>query len=356
MQDLSPEAARLWLLSRAIPLWLTHGIDRERGGFHEELSPDLTCTATFRRLRVAARQTYVFARAAELGVQGAAEGAITGLRFLRNHARQSDGGYAMRFDLNGTPTDQTRDLYDHAFVLLALATTGERQAATDLLIYLDAHFPHKMGGWRESLPDALPRRQNPHMHLLEALLAAAEAFEDSAYLDRADALITLFVDRLVQPEALPEYFDEALIPLRENGLFRWEPGHHHEWVWLLAEHRRIARLLGRTPRDTTAVAARLMHTAETHGRLAEGVIAGELWSNATIRTRATRVWPHTERLKALRCAGQTEKLPEALADLWRFLTPQGSWNETWNEALQPGKPAPASTLYHLTCALLDLTS
>lgn len=356
MHAIAPATARSWLLERAIPLWLAHGIDRAQGGFHEELTPELTCSAQFRRLRVAARQTYVFARAAQLGVPDAAEGAMVGLRFLRNHARQDDGGYAMRFDLQGTPTDTTRDLYDHTFVLLALATTGERQAAGELLAYLDEHFHHPAGGWRESLPDALPRRQNPHMHLLEALLAAAESFEDTTYLDHADALIDLFLDRLVQPEGLPEYFDEGLIPLREQGNFIWEPGHHHEWVWLLAEHRRIARSLGRTPRDTAPVSDRLMNAAERHALLPDRVIAGEMWSTGQVRTRATRVWPHTERLKALRCAGGAEILPQALGELWQFLTPEGLWTEKWDEGLRTGQPAPASTLYHLTCAILDVSA
>ena len=81
--------------------------------------------------------------------------------------------------------DAHRDLYDHAFILLALASAARllpapplRQEALDLLGYLDARFAHPLGGYVEVLPPTLPRRQNPHMHLLEALLTAFESFGD----------------------------------------------------------------------------------------------------------------------------------------------------------------------------------
>ena len=89
------------------------------------------------------------------------------------------------------PIDQTRDLYDHAFVLLAYAHAAGvlddawigRAMRVACSTYIAAEFPHPEGGFRESVPDQLPRRQNPHMHLLEALLAAHARFGDDAYLD-----------------------------------------------------------------------------------------------------------------------------------------------------------------------------
>ena len=58
-----------WLREAAWPAWLANGIDRDRGGFFEAL--DLhgkTCTADFRRLRVVARQIYVFSEAHRAGL------------------------------------------------------------------------------------------------------------------------------------------------------------------------------------------------------------------------------------------------------------------------------------------------
>ena len=56
----------------------------------------------------------------------------------------------------------------------------------------------------------LPRRQNPHMHLLEALLALHVATGEKNWLRRAGALVDLFKRRFVDPQtgALIEFFGE----------------------------------------------------------------------------------------------------------------------------------------------------
>jgi mannose-6-phosphate isomerase len=353
---MSPETLRTWLLESALPLWLDRGVDWQDSAFVEELHPaDLASHANFRRLRVATRQTYVFARAATLGVPRAADARDLGLAWIAQ-ARQPDGSYVSRFDLAGTAIDPVRDLYDHAFVLLALAHGRQRDAAIELMTYLDAAFRHPQGGWRESLPDAMPRRQNPHMHLLEGALAAAERFGDTVFFDAADGLIDLFLERLFQPAegALPEYFSSDLIPDHEPQGYRVEPGHHHEWVWLLDEHRRVASLAGRTQRDTQGPSAALLAFAECHGVDAQGEIAAELWSDGRIASEATRIWPYTERLKALVAAGDTCSLANGCAALGRYLDHPvpGLWHE--RRGPRTAAASPASSLYHLTCAILEL--
>src|SRR5262249_52136341 len=122
----------LWLTDLAWPLWLEHGVDWQRRAFHEHLDSSLQCRAPIRRLRVAARQTYVFSKAARYGVPGAKEAVALGLDFLRGPARLPEGGFAWRFDLHNRPIDSTRDLYDHAFVLLAFAAAAEVVGADDV--------------------------------------------------------------------------------------------------------------------------------------------------------------------------------------------------------------------------------
>ncbi len=347
---------RTWLLTQALPLWLDHGVDWPNGAFFEELHPsDLTSHAPFRRLRVATRQTYVFARAATFGVPRAAEARNLGVAWIEG-VRQDDGTYVSRTDLTGAAIDPVRDLYDHAFVLLALAHGGRREAAHDLLSMLNTSFRHPQGGWRESRPDALPRRQNPHMHLLEAVLAAGEIFNDTRFLDTADELIDLFLTRLYQPEdgALPEYYAPDLTPVRDAGCYLVEPGHHHEWVWLLDEYRRISTQAGRTPRDTNQAATTLMNFAELHGVTPDGEIEAELWSDGRIASQATRLWPYTERLKALIVQGDQAALQNGCSALGRYLAHPvpGLWHE--RRGHKPGTASPASSLYHLTCAILEL--
>ncbi len=356
---MTPAQASDWLTQKALPLWLDHGVDWKLGAFIEDIDPlTLASRAGFQRLRVAARQVYVFAQGARLGVPRAAEAAQLGLDFLRRTARQEDGGYCSRFSLDNTPEGSGRDLYDHAFVLLAFAHVGAAADARALVAYLDAHFIHPEGGLRESVPDALPRRQNPHMHLLEALLAAAEMFADWTYLDRADRLVDLLLDRMLQPgeQALPEFFDPVFQPVRVSGRYQAEPGHHFEWVWLLAEHLRISAAAGRTPRDTTAIAAMLLAFAETHGADAAGNLQMELWSDGSLRPGPVRIWPTTEWVKAL-SRERPADVPHALAALARFMdgVPEGLWCERAQDGvLIRGETCPASSLYHIACAILEV--
>src|ERR1700732_4037451 len=73
-----------WLCDHAWPLWLEHGIDWQRRAFLEHLDlVSLECRAEFRRVRVAARQTYVFSKAARYGVRRAEEAVGLGLAFLQ---------------------------------------------------------------------------------------------------------------------------------------------------------------------------------------------------------------------------------------------------------------------------------
>ncbi len=358
------ETLRAWLLTRALPLWLEHGVDNEAGGFHEALTHQgYACDTPFRRLRVAARQTYVFALAHQAGVAGADAAVALGLHFLQTHAALPEGGYAWRFSLRNTPTDTTRDLYDHAFVLLALAAAARvvtpaplHARALALLAYMDAAFPHPAGGHAESLPPALPRRQNPHMHLLEALLAAYEAFGDAVFLRRADSLRLLFLQRFLDAGtgALPEFFDDALQPERTAGVFVTEPGHHCEWVWLLQRH---AALGGRCV-EGEAAASRLMAFVDRNGiHAGTGDLVDLVTSDGRQAERTARLWPQTERLKAawLRADTSAAGRAEAAARLGAWLLPDGLWWERRDAdgAFVPG-PAPASSLYHLTCAILTV--
>ena len=95
------------------------------------------------------------------------------------------------------------------------------------------------GGCWDALPrpDAL-RRQNPHMHLFEALLALHETTGRADLLDRARALHALAVTRFLDPAtgALREYYDDAWRVHPAPGAGRVEPGHLFEWAWLLRRY------------------------------------------------------------------------------------------------------------------------
>jgi len=370
MRSVNPrkgQAGLHWLKDHAWPLWLELGVDWERRAFLEHIDLEtLDCRATFRRLRVAARQTYVFAKAATYGVPRAAEAVALGLEFLSGPARLADGGYAWRFDLDNGPIDMTRDLYDHAFVLLAFASAAVvvgrdrlRPQALTLHRYIAENFRHPQGGYENSVPPALPRQQNPHMHLLEALLAAHEAFGDAAFFDGAAELAELLVRRLFQARegALPECFDEALTPRREAGRFRLEPGHHYEWVWLLDRYAAAAAIRRAVAPELAAASDALHKFADRHGvSPAFGLVMNGTWSDGAIEDGGFRLWPQTERLKVAARREDSERFTAALHALERHLVGvrPGLWIERFDVAGQavPG-PAPATSLYHLTAALTD---
>ncbi len=352
----------IWLREAAWPIWLTHGIDRARGGFFEAL--DLhgkTCTATFRRLRVVARQTYVFSEAHRHGLQGADEAVHLGLAFLERQAMHPEGGYAWRFDLNHAAIDHTRDLYDHAFVLLALSSAVSvlsaetlRPKALALLHWIEASLPHPQGGYLESLPPALPRRQNPHMHLLESLLAAYEAFGDDIFIARAGNLVEVFATRLFDSTSgcLPEFFDDGLLPHREAGVFLVEPGHHCEWVWLLHRYQSLTAPNAKLQ----DISGRMMRFVDLFGvALQHRDLIDSAGSDGTPIEASARLWPQTERLKAefLRPDPDPVKQLEAVAALQSYLRPDGLWHERRDRGGDfLDLPAPASSLYHLTAAIL----
>src|SRR5690606_23504052 len=145
----------------------------------------------------------VFSQAHRHGLPRAAEAVELGIDFLRRRAALPGGGYAWRFGLDGRVLDARIDHYDQAFVLLALSAATAVLPAPVLLPlamalddFCEAAMTHPAGGYVESLPPALPRRQNPHMHLLEARLAAAEAFAEPRFLHRAGPLVALFQQHL----------------------------------------------------------------------------------------------------------------------------------------------------------------
>lgn len=349
------ETLQTWLTTRAWPLWLQHGVDWQAGAFNESLTLDTySSTASFRRLRVLTRQIYVFSQAERHGLAGADAAVDLGLAFLHRRARQEDGGYAWRFDLAGSVIDDRRDLYDHAFVLLALASAGRpglRDEALAVDAFITTHLRHSGEGFVESLPPALPRRQNPHMHLLEACLAAAESFGEERFLTRAHEIITLFVARFWDRESgtLPEFFDGDLGRETTAGRHVWEPGHHCEWIWLLDWYERLAG-----DAALAEIRQRLWQNNEDHGVAAQsGALIDEVWSDGAAKTATLRLWPQTERLKSALILPNTEERPRAEAALWPYLREDGLWHERQGpDGVFASDPAPASSLYHLTCGIL----
>lgn len=359
-----------WLFGRALPLWAEVGFDRDSGCFNETVSQEGAPDGRLRRVSVQARQTAVFSQAGRLGWGGPwREMAEAGAHVLLKRALRDDGGTNHLLGPDGAPTDFRRDLYDLAFVVFGLAHAaialgrGDLAAAAEVQIdWIEANWAQPAGGFAEGeVRPAPPRRQNPHMHLFEALLALHEATGDVRHLRRADAIRTLVLARMIDQErgALREYFtaDWAPAPGVEGHIA--EPGHMFEWCWLL--HRHAARANIAPPPAAEA----LRRFAETHGvDAARGLVYDEIDIDGRPRRQTSRLWPHTERLKAhcvrYRLANDRDAAAAACAAfdmLWRYLeTPiPGLW---WDRRTESGalvaEAAPASSFYHIAWALFEL--
>jgi mannose-6-phosphate isomerase len=351
-----------WLVQHAFPVWLEKGTDWRDGGFFDALSPStLKNAADIKRLRVLTRQIYAFSRAAHLDVPGAADAVQHGLRFLLGPARLARGCFASRFSLDGRILGEDVDLYDHAFVLFALAHSYELlresvllEEAQAVLDVITNNLRHPAGGFVEGVPACLPRRQNPHMHLLEACLAWLPHDQSMKFAQVADEIVMLFERFFFQPQegVLVEYFDENLRPAPVPVV---EPGHHFEWVWLLRQYEGLKE-------SGTFPVERLMHFAIRKGiDRRTGFLFGEVSPKGHPITPSCRVWPHTEWLKAelsTLTTASTAAVARALRRLQRYLDieTKGLWHERWDPTLNAfvEEPCPASSLYHIVLSFSEL--
>src|SRR5260221_14374823 len=108
-----------WLRVDALPLWAGAGYDRI--GFLDGLNPDASPAPLPRRLRVQARQTWVFAQAGLTGWDGPwRERMAAGLEVMASRYRRAGGGYRALLSPHGAVLGGRHTLYDQTFGLLAL--------------------------------------------------------------------------------------------------------------------------------------------------------------------------------------------------------------------------------------------
>jgi mannose/cellobiose epimerase-like protein (N-acyl-D-glucosamine 2-epimerase family) len=373
---LKPAAAALlgWATDAALPLWATAGFDAEHGRFEERLTLRAErMPAVPVRLLSQARQIYAYSLAARRGwYPGAADLVEQAYSSMVRDFRGRDGqdGWIFSIRRDGAVADPRRDFYAHTFVLLAIASyveaTGKRQAlalADDTLAFVDRHLRAAGGeGFLEGLPlsDGL-RRQNPHMHMFEGLLSLWECSREARYLIRAGELFDLFTARFFRAEAgiLGEYFTAALQPAEGVAGRIVEPGHHYEWIWLL---RRFGQITGRPVQPYVDA---LYDFADRHGFDGAGLIVDELLVDGSHHAPSRRIWPVAEAVKANLvearlgrpgAEGKAATLAALLKDHFLTADPPGGWHDRLDRhGACLSKFMPASTLYHVVCAIDELS-
>ncbi len=363
---------RAWMFDDALPVWADVGRDAPGLGFQEHLTPEgLPAGAPFKRMRVQARQIYVFSHAHRLGFAGGIDAAGDALRFITAHGLRADGAWVRTLGRDGGVLDAAVDLYDVAFVLFALAwfscATGEQAPlaqARRTLQWVRANMAAPGGGFHGVIPmEPGHRQQNPHMHLLEAALALYEASQDGFFAEVARELVALFRSHFhhVESGTLGEFYDDLLQPAAAEAGTHIEPGHLYEWAWLLD---RYGRAFGDEP---GAEITRLYDFAEAHGRDPTGAaVLDVLNRDGTVRSAGTRLWPQTEALKAHTAMGRRGRAVDGRIAvgldnlLARHLSgcPRGMWRDHFTGVGGGviGTKIPASSLYHLFSAYAELTA
>lgn len=365
------EAIRSWMFDQALPFWAAHGLDREHGGYVEQLTLDGRDAATdFKRTRVACRQIYVFSHAATMGWSEGAALAEPGVAYLTERAWQGpDKGFAKLTTRDGRVLDATPDLYDLAFVLFAFS--WRHRAMKDALSlawmyrtldFIEQHMRHPSGlGFWHQLPPEGFRLQNPHMHLTEACLAAFEATGDQRFAAHAKALVELFRTKFFDTKSgtLAEYFNDDWSRAAGDDGRVTEPGHQMEWAWILNSARKLLGV------DTAAEIRSAIWFAEAYGvdnRNASTYNA--VRDDGTPIDRGSRTWPNTERLKAAVALYELDGVdPAPVIDptvellLQRYLShnPPGTWIDAFDsDGIPTATSVPASTLYHVFLAFAEV--
>ncbi len=355
--------ARAWLMTKALPFWAENAVDTS-GGFCEELSTQSQPNwSAVRRLRVQARQVYTYSMANERGWFDDYSVADNTLKYMLAHGFMRDGhpGLISLINPNTSINDPRRDLYDHAFYLLALSwharVSGQQTSlalADTVLRFLNAKLGASNGGFIEGLPESDPRnalrRQNPHMHMLEAYMALYDASGDGKYMRGADEMFGLFRRHFFDLETftVTEFFHDNWDDAKGEKGQCVEPGHMAEWVWLLGQYQ------SRTGFDTRPWTARLYHRLCSYDSL---LLADEMDKSGRVLRSTRRLWVQTEMVKAHLAQAEmgeadSYRLAAAGIDMImeKYLRPDGTWVDVLGENGLPVLGAvPTSTFYHIMC-------
>ncbi|KQY35288.1 mannose-6-phosphate isomerase [Caulobacter sp. Root487D2Y] len=362
---------KAWALEHAFPVWWDVGADKVQGGFFEKIALDGTPVEAPRRARVQPRQIYSYAVAGLLGWEGPWKQALEhGLDFYLSKYRRPDGFMRTLVASDGSPLDDKVDLYDQAFGLFGLAMASsvlpERADLPALAVALRqalyAKLKHPTAGFEESVPRTLPLLSNPHMHLFEASLAWIDAGGDSQWRAMADEIAELALAKFIDPKSggLREYYDGDWNPAPGVDGRIVEPGHQFEWAWLLL---RWGKLAGRD--DAIAAALRMIAIGDGPGvDPARGVAIFALLDDMSVHDDIARLWAQTERIKAGVLAAQVDGDPrwwttaaEGAEGLIKYfdVPVKGLWRDKLRaDGTFVEEAAPASSFYHIVCAILEL--
>ena len=259
----SQASHRLWLLNEANRLFDFYqpNVVNRRGGFFDldnrgDPLPTGWPPAALptRNLFQTTRMVYCFTIAHLMGRPGADRLIDHGVNFLLNgHRDKKNGGYHWSTGYN-KPVNNSKVAYGHSFTLLAAASAVSvnhadgKKLLEDISEILFSRFWEEAHGaihedfhedWQ---PVENYRGQNSNMHLTEALMVAYEITKDNQYLNKAERIATLLIEKSTATNKwrLPEHYhsDWSIDFEYDRDVFRpygSTIGHWLEWARLLLQ-------------------------------------------------------------------------------------------------------------------------
>ncbi len=370
MTTIDLDRVQRFLVNDALPFWGTVGT-YDNGCFVEYL--DLAGRPVdpgYTRIRAQARQIYVFSHAQHMGLMPASDRVARSVDFfIRSSWLGPDKGWARRITRHGEVVDGGYDLYDVSFALFALGwhyrvSRDPRclALAHETLDFLHAHARHPLGGFHNDHFKSLPRQQNPHMHLVEALNVWLSATGETRFAQMAESILQLFETRFcdIESGALFEFFTDNWSRLVGPMGQIVEPGHQFEWVWIIGQNGNL------TGKLRPELMRRLIDSGLRAGfDHATGLTVDQSDGEGRVLAASHRLWPQTEAIKAaiaefeflgVDTSTRIHSILKALFE--RFLDPgplPGTWIDHYDEQWTPiVDKVPSTSLYHITLAFLEL--
>ncbi|GMW00707.1 MAG: hypothetical protein AMXMBFR84_18440 [Candidatus Hydrogenedentota bacterium] len=273
------------LRDELLPFWLTHGVDKEYGGYLTYLDKDGNPTGETLKTHLCQTRmiyTYSSVHRAGFGSGEFLENARQGVNFMIEHFWDDDhGGWFWTAQQDGTPVNQSKLTYGQSFAIYALSefqmASGDYRGlewavktyetiealASDnnyggFYEFLERDWqlkrPGKYGGDRKSF--------DVHMHLMEAFTNLYEATGKEIYKRRTVEIISLIFNRILHPHSrlgVAQFmldwtptrqilFNDVWGSDRDAGEDQGRPldntsfGHNVEFGWLLLHAIRILEL------------------------------------------------------------------------------------------------------------------
>lgn len=259
MNWLTNPAHQRWLEAETVRLLDFGRASRDpRGGFGWLGADGTVDGARAAELWITCRMTHVFALSHLMGRPDDTALVDHGLAALNERFRdEKNGGWFAAVGATG-PTNDAKEAYGHAFVILAAASAtaagrpGARELLDEALQISEEHFWDDQAGMvRESFTrdwsvEEDYRGLNANMHTTEAYLAAADALSSARWLRRASRILDRAVNGLARENGwrLPEHYSADWSPIRDYNRdtpahpfrpFGTTIGHSFEWARLTVQ-------------------------------------------------------------------------------------------------------------------------